>query len=125
MDQIIPVVGINIMPNPRQRVDIGLAHGDDLFLEPDLEAGEGLVLSGAFLVLKPGAARKGAQIVKNGVDPGARACDGAVDALMRQQKRAGNAVCAALLQQRPLQSGGVLESGKVIKCCDCIHNVAN
>ena len=105
-NEVVPVSGFNVMANARARVHVGLAHRDDLFLQPNLEAAEGLVGAGAFLPLQIGAAGQGADMVKHRVDPGAWPRDGAVDPLMCQQKRAGDALCLAQVEERARMAAG-------------------
>lgn len=57
----------------------------------------------------------------HGIDPRTRAGDGAVDAFMCQQQRAGDAVRLAQLQQRRAEGLVVVETGEVIKSADCKH----
>src|SRR6056297_4010907 len=43
LDQGVPLRWLDIMPDPGARIDIGLAHGDDLFLEPHFHPAKGLL----------------------------------------------------------------------------------
>jgi hypothetical protein len=61
-DQGIPVLGRNIVADLGQGVDIGLAHGHDLALEPNLHPVEGQGLGKAILDRKGRAAGQGADM---------------------------------------------------------------
>ena len=76
---------------------------------------EGLRGGGGFLPGQAGAARQAADMGQHRVDRLARAGDGAVDPLRRQQQRAGHAPATAELRQRRLQPGGIVEAGELVE----------
>gem|GEM_PF-5616747 len=89
-DQGVPVLRRNIGSHALDRVDVGLAHGDDLGLHPHLHTVEGHGLGRRILQLQPLEPRQGAHAVDNASDVGFRPGDGAVDPLVRHQKRAAH-----------------------------------
>src|SRR6056297_775884 len=124
-DQLVPFGGVDVVADARLGVDVRLAHGDDLALEADLEAAEGLPLTAAFLPLQIGAAGQGADMGQHRVDSGAGACDGAVDPFMRQQERTRDALREAKAIERATDGGGVIEAGEVVEGGDGIHGAGD
>ena len=100
-DQGVPVLGRDVGPDALDRVDVGLAHGDDLGLHPHLHAVEGHGLRRRIFQLQPLEARQGAHPVDDAGDVGFGAGDGAVDPLMRDQKRAAHLRPAQVQQMHP------------------------
>ena len=124
-DQVVPRLRRDVMPGARQRIDIGLAHGDDLALEAHLHLAEGRGLAVRELPLEVLAAGQRAQMGDHRVD--ARACprDGAVDPFPRQQQRAFHTVLGAERVKRGLERGRVVEPGEVVEGGDGIHGAAD
>ena len=120
-DERVPVGRFDVMADAGQRVHVGLAHRDDLALQPHFHPGEGRRAGGAFLPFQIGAARQGADMGQNSVDGGAGAGDGAVDPFARQKQRAGHALRAAQRGQPRLDRGGVVKAREVIEGGDSIH----
>ena len=114
-NQSVPVLGRHIMANTRLRVDIGLAHGHDLPLQPHLHAAKRHGLRGAFFPLQVGASGQAAQIGQNHINPAARARDGAIDAFARQKQTTLDPLRKRKVKKRPTQRGGIGKTGKVIK----------
>ena len=120
-DQGVPVGGIDIVADAGAGVDVGLAHRHDLALQPDLEAGKGRLPGRALLPLQIGAAGQGADVGQHRVDARARACDGAVDPLGRDQQGAGDAARLAHGAEAGAQGVRVREPGEVIERGDDLH----
>ena len=123
LDQGVPICRVDVMPDPRARIDIRLPHGDDLFLQAHLHPTEGLILRAAFLPLQVGTAGQGADMRQNRVDACAGSGNRAIDPLTGQQKGTGHALGQAQVFQRALQGRRILETGKVVKRSDRVHGL--
>ncbi|MNJ39492.1 hypothetical protein D3C77_343660 [compost metagenome] len=113
-DQGVPVLGRDIGPDALDRVDAGLAHGDDLGLHPHLHAVEGHGLGGRVLQLQPVKARQGAHPVDDASDRGPWPGDGAVDPLVRHQQGAAH-LSPAQLQQVQAQRRRIGHRGETVE----------
>lgn len=120
-DQVVPIGGVHIVAHASRRIDIGLAHGHDLALEPHLHLTEGGRVAGAFLPLQIGATGQGADVGQHRVDACAWSGYGAVDPFWGQQQRALDACIAAQLGQRSLYRGGIIEAREVVEGGDGVH----
>ena len=84
-NQRVPVLRRDIGADALDRVEIGLAHGDDFRLHPHLAAIEGHGVGARFLHFQIRAARQCTDMVEHRLDARIASGDRAVDALMRQQ----------------------------------------
>ena len=123
-DQIVPFGRLDIMADAGARIDIGLAHGDDLGLQAHLHAAKGLLGGKAFLMHQIAASRQSADMRQNRVNSGARSGDGAVDPLMGDEQGAGDPFGGAKRLERGLHGLAVGETGEVIERCDGIGHGA-
>ena len=112
------------MPDPRQGVDIRLAHCHDLALQSHFHATERRRVGLTFLPFQPVAARQGPDSAQHRVNPVARARNGAVDPLGCQQKRSLYPMGLTFRQQPRLQGGGVGKTGELIKGGDDLHRAS-
>ena len=103
------------MADAGQGVDIGLAHGDDLALQPHLRSLERQGLGARELDLKSGASGQGAEMVQNLIDRGVRSGDRAIDPLRRQKQGPLDAQAATQAGQRLAQRCAIREAGEVIE----------
>ena len=120
-DQIVPVGGIDVMPDLGQRIDIGLTHGHDLALQADLHLAEGRRRGGAFLPLKIGAAGQGTDMRDDRVYPRTGAGDGAVNAFGGDKQRAFDVMLRTKRNQRRAQGVRRVKTAEMIEGGNGIH----
>jgi len=114
-NQRVPVLRLDIGAHHAARVDVGLAHGHDLALQPHFHAVERHGAGGGKLHVHIGAVGQGADRGQHRVDAFRRTGDGAVDPLVRQQQGAAHAMLVAQLLQRLAQVAIVVQAGKAIE----------
>ena len=114
-DQRVPVRRTDIGANRSERIDLGLPHGHDLFLQAHFHSVEWHGRRAREFDLEPLAAGQRANMIEQRGDPGITARDRAVDPFVRQQQRALHAIGAATGQQRALQSGMVRKWRELVK----------
>ncbi len=107
--------GIDIGADVLQRIDVGLAHGDDLALQPNLHAVKRHVIGIAVLYLQPGQFRHGLEMRDQRRDRILRAGDRAVDALARQKQRALDATLRTEGGKRRAQLREALEPAEAVE----------
>jgi nicotinamidase/pyrazinamidase len=120
-NQVVPFSRVNIMPDARQRIDIGLTHRHDLALQADLHLAERRLGCGAFLPLKIGTAGQGPDVCDHGVNSGAGAGNRAVDPFASDQQRAFDVLRVAKRLQRCPQSVRIAEPREVVEGGNRVH----
>ena len=103
------------MPRVARGVEARHAQRDDLALEAHAHAVERLAFGGRLLVLQGRKAGVAAQPGEHRVHGVRFACDGAVDALRRQQQHAAHALFVAQRLQRRAQGGAVGQVDKLVQ----------
>ncbi len=114
-DQRVPVSRGDIVPGASQRIDLRLAHGDDLTLEPHFHAVERLLARSGQLHIERGAIGQGADLRKHRGDALGTARNRAVDPLAGEQQRALDALRLAQRGQRRAQRGRIGEPGEPVQ----------
>ena len=114
-NQRVPVLGRDIGANPGKRIEIGLAHGHDLFFQPHLGAVEGHDRGARFLDLDLGAAGQRADMVERRFDTLITSGDCAVDAFLCQQQSSAHGIRFAYRKQRRAQRTRVVETRKLVQ----------
>ncbi len=133
-DEVIPVGGLYIGADGGVGVGARITDGDDLTLQAHAQAGEGGRFGSRFLVGEICKSGKGAQGVKHGVDAGAGAGEGGVDAFRRQQEGAFDADTVAEGDEAGLKSFAISQGSELIErghdegginCCRrcCVRNL--
>ena len=87
-NQVVPLFGINVMSHTGDRIDVRLAHRNDLFFQADLHAMERRGLGEALFPFQISAAGERADMRDHGVNTRAAAGNGAVDPLPGNQQGA-------------------------------------
>ncbi|UAK24272.1 hypothetical protein K8P63_18425 [Sphingomonas nostoxanthinifaciens] len=98
-----------------ERIDVRLPHRHDLALYANLHAVERERVRPRRLDVEIGAARKRANVVQDDFDPGIASGDRAIDALVRDQERALDAVRATDGSERVLRGVTILERRELVE----------
>ncbi len=118
-DQRVPIPRLDVGTDPLIGIDTGYAQRDDLLLQLHLGAIERLFVAVGFLVVDVSQARVAAKPVEQRIDRLAGAGYRTVDALLRQQQGALDAVFGKRREERVTQGDVVRQRYELVKRC---HN---
>lgn len=114
-DQIVPVFWLDVISHIGRWINLGLPHGHDFFLEFHFHPQKRWLVSKTFLVNQRSTARQRPDMGQNRVNTYPRSCNGAVDALTRNQQRSLDPLRIADSLKRALQMPVIGKTGEVIK----------
>ena len=116
-------MGIDIVACARARIDIGLAHCDNLFFQANFHAFEGHDAGRALFMFKVRTARQRGDMRPKPGNSLFGSSDCAVDSFFGEQNCAFDALMLTKRHHRRAQSARIVKAGEVIKSGDCKHDL--